>query len=87
MVAFCVVRQPYLSIHFEGLCGLVVLQWQAAGYLAGGLSFFVGLYQLVKFVDKPSQVPYVSLSSHTIKQMYFHAGVFSVAAYGSYSKG
>lgn len=36
----------------------LVTKWQAAGYLAGGLSFFVGLYQLVKFVDKPSQVPY-----------------------------
>ena len=52
------------------------LQWQAAGFLASGLGFFVGLYQLVKFVDKPSKVPYVSLLESQIKQIRFNAGAF-----------
>eukprot|EP00208_Stichococcus_sp_RCC1054_P002715 CAMPEP_0206135302 /NCGR_PEP_ID=MMETSP1473-20131121/621_1 /ASSEMBLY_ACC=CAM_ASM_001109 /TAXON_ID=1461547 /ORGANISM="Stichococcus sp, Strain RCC1054" /LENGTH=137 /DNA_ID=CAMNT_0053527115 /DNA_START=273 /DNA_END=686 /DNA_ORIENTATION=+ len=33
-------------------------KWQALGALAGGMGFFVGVYQVAKWVDKPSKVPY-----------------------------
>lgn len=36
----------------------LVTKWQALGYLSGGMLFFVGLYQGVKLLDKPSKVPF-----------------------------
>jgi len=36
------------------------VQWQALGALGAGLGFFVGLYGVAAYIDKPSKVPFVS---------------------------
>lgn len=36
------------------------MQWQALGALGAGLGFFVGLYGVAAYIDKPSKVPFVS---------------------------
>lgn len=36
----------------------LVSKWQALGFLSCGMLFYASLYQVVKFMDKPSKVPF-----------------------------
>lgn len=42
---------------------LLTVQWQALGATSAGLGFFAALYSFASWVDKPSKVPFVSLSA------------------------